>query len=221
MQNDEILQLTQFSVLKNFSPSEVAQLAQALQARTSHHGAGAVIVREGDEMDRLGFILQGRVRVQRANHAGHTHLIAQLGAGDLLGEVFVVAGLPHSMVAVCAEVECRLLWLCYEPRLAAPAALRPLILRFQLSIAQNIAQKALKLQDKLFVLSQTSLPSKILTLLALHAPPQQWFTLPLSRQEMADYLCVNRSALSRALSQMKAEGVLDFKGSRFWVGREK
>ncbi len=217
MQNDEILQLTQFLVFKNFSPSE---LAQALQARTSHHGAGAVIVREGDEVDRLGFILQGRVRVQRTNHAGHTHLIAQLVAGDLLGEVFVVAGLPHSMVAVCAEVECRLLWLCYEPRLAAPTALRPLILRFQLSIAQNIAQKALKLQDKLFVLSQTSLPSKTLTLLALHAPTQQWFTLPLSRQEMADYLCVNRSALSRALSQMKDSGALDFKGSRFWVGRK-
>jgi CRP-like cAMP-binding protein len=218
MKNAIILQLSQMAIFKSFTQNEVTQLVETLQARPNHYPKGILILREGEVIERMGVIIEGSVSVQRANHAGNTHLITHLKKGDLVGEVFMVAGVTHSMVAVRAEEECTILWIGYQPKQAVPSITQPLICRFQLGITQNIAQKALNLQNKLFVLSQVTLKSKVLALLLLYAPvaqPIQWFTLPLSRQKMANYLCVNRSALSRALSQIKGEGVIDFKGNRF------
>ena len=80
-----------------------------------------------------------------------------------------------------------------------------------------VADKNARLMAKVEVISQKSLREKILTFLSLQAQMQGsgYFEIPMSRQELAEYLCADRSALSRELSGMKADGLLDYDRNTF------
>ncbi|HCW22335.1 MAG TPA: Crp/Fnr family transcriptional regulator, partial [Lachnospiraceae bacterium] len=84
-----------------------------------------------------------------------------------------------------------------------------------------LADKNTRLMAKLEILSKRTLTQKILSLLSFEAQRagSLYFTLPMNRDEMAEYLCVNRSALSRELSLMKDKGLIDYDRNTFRILR--
>ena len=89
-------------------------------------------------------------------------------------------------------------------------------------MVRSIGDKNVQLMEKIEVLSRKTLRDKILTCLRQQARQQgsRRFTLPFGRQELADYLCADRSALSRELGRMQAEGLLSFQKNTFQLPPE-
>lgn len=219
-------------------PAAYPALLQSLQARIVRVKSGGALLRAGDPPSFIGMILSGHAHIHRENALGEPALIAALSKGELFAETLCLAGLAISPMTVVAHGPCDYL------RLPAsgffPDGLRagagpggPLATRLQVPLEQAqlrtnllriLAQKNLYLQARMDILSAKGIRDKVLRLLRRYAKEGGSFTVPFNREQMAAYLCVDRSALSHELARMQGEGLLRYQKNRFTLtpeGREK
>lgn len=210
-----------------FSLSELEQAFACLAPHRQQAGKGESLVRAGDPVPGVGVLLSGSARVFREDYAGNREIVAALVPGDLFAEVFVFAGLAVMPVSVEASEDCAVLWIDGR-RIARPCERA---CRFHSRLLENmlgiLAQKNLLQNRKLEHLSKRTTREKLLSYLGEQArlAGSGTFTIPFNRQQLADYLCVERSAMSAELSRLREEGVLEthrsaFKLLHFDRGRE-
>ena len=173
---------------------------------------GETLLHPGEPAPGVGVVLSGGVRIVREDFWGNRSLLAAVGPGDLFAEAFACAGVPLTVrVEGAQDGE----GVFFPPgHLMDPppggGALPGRLLGL-------MARKNLMLNRKIGHLSQRTTRAKVLSYLShqAEAAGSSSFTIPLDRQELADYLSVDRSALSAQLGQLRREGVLDFSRSRF------
>lgn len=190
----------------------LADLLPRLQPVRRRWGRGEAILRPGETPPGVGVLLSGDARVVREDFWGNRSLLTALGPGELFAESFVCAGVP-STVRVEAVQETETLFLPVRFLTSPPPGGEGLPGR----LLELTARKNLMLNRKIGHLSQRTTRAKVLSYLSYQAElaGSPAFTIPLDRQELADYLSVDRSALSAQLGQLRREGVLDFSRSRF------
>lgn len=172
---------------------------------------------DGDPATAAGLVLSGAVHVLKDDFWGRRLILSRLEPGALFGESFLCAGLSRLPVSVQAALETDILFLdcrlilapCRSVCARHAAAIR--------NLARMMAEKNLFLTRKLEQVSRSSLREKLMSYLSEQArlAGSGSFDLPFSRQELADYLGVDRSALSAALSKMRAEGLLRCRRGHF------
>ena len=173
---------------------------------------GEALLRPGETAPGVGVVLSGQVRVVREDFWGNRSLLTTLGPGELFAEAFACAGAPLTVRAEAAE---RVEAVFFPPRaLLNPPPGGELLPGRLLAV---LSRKNVMLNQKIDHLSQRTTRAKVLSYLSRQAEEagNSSFTIPLNRQELADYLAVDRSALSALLGQLRREGVLDFHRSRF------
>ena len=173
---------------------------------------GETLLHPGEPAPGVGVVLSGGVRVVREDFWGNRSLLTTVEPGDLFAEAFACAGVPLA-VRVEGVREGEGIFFPPENLMDPPPGGgggpgRLLGLK---------ARKNLMLNRKIDHLSQRTTRAKVLSYLShqAEAAGSSSFTIPLDRQELADYLSVDRSALSAQLGQLRREGVLDFSRSRF------
>ena len=152
-------------------------------------------------------VLSGGVRIVREDFWGNRSLLAAVEPGDLFAEAFACAGVPLT-VRVEGAQDGEGVFLPPEHLMDPPPGGGELPGR----LLGLMARKNLMLNRKIGHLSQRTTRAKVLSYLShqAEAAGSSSFTIPLDRQELADYLSVDRSALSAQLGQLRREGVLDF-----------
>jgi CRP-like cAMP-binding protein len=202
------------------NPEDLTRLLDCLDARYRNCTKGDAVIREGDAVDFVGVVLAGGVQVERTDTAGNRIILAALGIGAMFAESFVCAGIPRSPVSVFASQPSRLLFIPYA-RIIRPCSSA---CSFHSSLIGNmvrlVARRNLLLNERIGIIAKRTTREKIIAYLdserAQAAPREDGsFDVRFSRVEMADYLCVDRSALSRELGKMRDEGLIDFDGHRF------
>ena len=209
--------LKKCSLLKGIEEEELAGMMNCLQAKIAAVGRGQVVMEEGSAADRLGIVLQGSVQVVREDYYGNRSLMAVVEPGEMFAEAFACAGIKNIPVSVIAAeeskimlVECRrVLTLCgnacgFHSRLVA-------------NLLQVVAQKNLVLNRKIEFMSRKTTREKLMAYLLWQAKEKgsDEFVIPYDRQQLADYLGVERSAMSAELSKLRQEGLIEYKKSRF------
>ena len=161
---------------------------------------------------RSGVVLSGGVRVVREDFWGNRSILTTVEPGDLFAEAFACAGVPLA-VRVEGVREGEGIFFPPENLMDPPPGGGALPGR----LLGLMARKNLMLNRKIGHLSQRTTRAKVLSYIShqAEAAGSSSFTIPLDRQELADYLSVDRSALSAQLGQLRREGVLDFSRSRF------
>ena len=202
-----------------FRGLSAAQLERALAFFSGTRKAyekGDFLNRIGVPLESFGLVLSGSVHVYMDDIDGHHMIMANVTAGETFGESLCFLGLDAS-VYICAVADTEVLWL-HPERLKSAGALdafeRGLFDRF----TTMLAQRTLAMNDRIQILSKTSIRAKLITFFSQYV--QRFgnpFTIPFDRSSMAVYLGTDRSALSRELSKLKQEGVIDFKKNRFRV----
>lgn len=208
--------LRKCSLFSGLDDAALASCLELLDAREQNYIKGSVISSVAVPMHRFGLVLEGNIQVLRDDRDGHHMIMAHVAAGDTFGESLSYLGRP-SPVYIQAVTDCRVLWLS-TARLANPAALAdPATAALACRFTAMLASRALNMNDRIQLLSQLTIRDKINTLLHEHAHRcrSNSFTLPMSREDMAFYLGVNRSALSRELGNMRRDGLIDFDGNSF------
>ena len=206
-------------LFRGISEGERQQMLDCLRAQQQRFAAGAVILLAGDPADRVGVLLEGRAQVIREEFSGSRTILTGLNPGNLFAEAFACASGEHKTlpVTVLAVAESVVLWMDYRKILRACPAGCAFHHRLVENMLAVVADKNLMLNRRIGHLSKRSTREKLLSYLseqaALHGSAA--FSIPFDRQQPADYLCVERSAMSAVLSKLREEGVLEVERNRF------
>lgn len=214
---EEILLSLQTSVLfQGQALEDIAAMLGCLGAERRSYGNQAQILQPGDRLEAVGLVLRGRVHVIQADFWGNRNLLTEAGPGQAFAESYACAGAPLG-VGVEAAQACEILWVPVRRILAPCSSQCAFHGRLIRNLASALAQRNLTLSDKLNHLTKRTTRQKLLSYLSREAQRQggPWFDLPFNRQQLADYLSVDRSALSAELSKLRREGILDYHKNHF------
>ncbi len=205
-------------LLKGIDSGDLEKMLGCLGAWEADVNQGEKALTMGDAPDHIGILLMGELQIVREDENGGRALLTTLWPGDYYGEALACAGVMHSPVSVEAVAASRVLKVpnhrLMEPCANACAFHRQLIR----NLASIIAKKNLMLQKRMEILEKKSIRDRVMLFLSGQMREAgKGFSLAMSRGEMADYLAVDRSALSRELGRLRDEGVLAFDGNRFVV----
>lgn len=177
----------------------------------------SVLIAPGDRVDWFAVILRGKARISQIFSDGTSSLMDALGPGRLLGTDLICTRSRRSPYYAVAAGGLRLLRfpgaLLLEPG-EASGETREVLWRNLLTI---LSDDGLRKHYRLAILAQRGLRDRVLVYLTMQAERRgtHAFRIPFSREELAAFLCVNRSALSHELSRMEAEGLIRFRKNEF------
>ena len=191
----------------------------ALHGRERNFERGESILHTGDLTRRLGLVLSGSVTIESADLWGNRTILSHVGQGQVFAETYALLGEPL-LVDVVANEPCRVLFLELDPMrgdVGVSEAWRGKLLRNLLRIS---AQKNLHLSSRSFHTAPKTIRGRLLAYLnsvsIQHGSRE--FTIPFDRQQLADYLNVERSALSKEIGKLEREGVFQCRKSWFRLG---
>ena len=178
---------------------------------------GQPVFREGEPATHVGMVLSGAVRIERADYYGNRSILAHVGPAELFGETYACAGVSALPVSVIADEDCRVLLMdCRRITTSCSNACA-----FHNRIIQNllrlVAEKNMVYDQKIQITSRRTTREKLMAYLLHEAKLRgsQTITIPYDRQELADYLEVDRSGLSAEISKLRKEGILESEKSKF------
>jgi len=202
--------------------SEISRALICMGARERRYRQGAAILSEGDAAEQLGIVLSGCVQVVREDYYGNRSIMAKLTAGQLFAEAFACAGGMPLPVNVLAD-EAAVILLVDAQRLTRTCSNACAFhTRLIYNLMKILAVKNLICQEKIEVTSRRTTREKLLAYLMICAKKAQSsrFTIPFDRQELADYLEVDRSGLSTEIGKLRKEGVIRCDRSHFELLKE-
>lgn len=193
------------------------EMLGCLNAKECSYKKGDAVFAEGDKAKYLGIVLEGSVQLVRVDYYGNRSILANIEPPQLFGEAFACAGLKSLPVDAVAATDTRILLLDAQ-RIARPCGNAcPCHGQTILNLLHIVAKKNLVLHQKIEITSKRSTREKLMTYLLLQAKnaKSHTFTVPYDRQELADYLEVDRSGLSAEISKLRNEKVLVCRRSTF------
>ena len=205
------------SLFKGIEEENLTEIIRCLGVRQMTYPMGSLVLAEGDRASSLGVVLDGFLQVLRVDYYGNRSIMAKLRPGDIFAETIACAGIAHMPVSVTAETEARVMLIEAE-RLMRPCGQGcPFHHQLMANLIQVLAAKNLVCQQKIEVTSKRSTRDKLMAYLLLQAKTagSSTFAIPYNRQELADYLEVDRSGLSAEISKLRREGVLASHRSEF------
>lgn len=219
---DDLLQkyislLKQVTLFQKIEEHELLLMLKCIGAKTIHYKKGQMLIMAGDKVSSVGIVLSGQAHVIREDMNGNQMIVTELQASDLFGETFACVEMNNSPVTVMAMTDCEVMWIDYHCVITTCSSSCSFHTRLIGNMLRLMALKNLKLNSRLEVLSKRSIRERLLAYLALQAERSgnRTFQIPFDRSKLADYLCTDRSALSRELGKMRDEGILEFEKHKF------
>ena len=212
--NNYLPLLQNTTLFAGLSAAELSTLLSRLGASVRSYGKGEALVLAGEPSRRVGIVLSGELEAYRPAPGGARIPITHMGPGGVFGDVLGGSSLD-SPVTVVASAPCEVLLFPYEKLLQPDgSAARQRLLQ---NLVRTISDKYFLLSRRVDLLVMKTLRAKVCAYLLSEAEQQgsMTFTIPFSRIQLADYLNCDRSALSRELSLMQRDGLLETYRSSF------
>ena len=208
--------LTKCPLFFQFNEAMMAAFLEESDAKIQSYGKGATLVLRGDPSQQIGILLSGIAQIRQTEYAGNSVLLHQILPGMLFGEAFTCAGHPFT-VSVSAVKDSAVLWIDYQKIQYGFQNQSQTAVHVLSNLLRFLAEKNIFFTERIRHLSKRSLREKVLSYLSGQSALQNSlsFSIPLNRQELADYLAADRSALSAVLSKLQNEGVLTFHKNHF------
>ena len=198
---------------------DMGAMLSCLNARRRSFSKGEMILGEDAPADLIGVVISGMVQVVREDYFGNRSMMAKLGPAELFAETFALSGMENMPVNVVAAESCEVM-LIDVSRISRPCA-KACGFHQQMiyNLMRILALKNLACNQKIEVMSKRSTREKLMAYLLLQAKraKKSSFLIPFDRQELADYLEVDRSGLSAEIGKLRREGVLDCEKNRFTI----
>ncbi len=210
--------LSRSTLFSGMSENDIITLTEYLGAFTKDYKKGQYVHHAGENVTRCGIILSGQLQAQNISYDGHINVSAVHHPSDVFGDVLMSSETAKSPVDVVAVKDTKVLFIPFSRIMTDGAGISGLH-RLRMNLLNEISGKYFSLRKKISYLSAQGVREKIILFLYdrrdLHG--QDSFSVGMSREQMANLLGVNRSALSRELSRMKDEGLIDFERDRFRI----
>lgn len=205
------------ALFRNMDEPDILTMLACLNVRIKEYKKDEYIWQTGDEVQQVGLVLGGEVLVIKDDLHGNRSILSSVLPGDVFGEAFSCAGLSDLPVSVLALSRCTIMMIDYKRIINTCSNTCTFHIQLIENMLRILAEKNIALTQKIAHMSQRTTRGKLLAYLSEAAikSPSKIFSIPFNRQELADYLCVDRSAMSSELSKLRAEGILDFDKNDF------
>ena len=200
------MEISALPLFRGIAAGELPALLDRSSAREVRFAKGELLLHRGETPRSLGLVLEGGVHIIREDFWGRRSIVGLAGEGEVFAESYALAGEPLE-VSVLADGDGEALFLD-AGRLTE---------RLSANLLALLAEKNLTLTGKMRHMAKPTTREKLLSYLSAQAAraggPE--FDIPLDRQQLADYLAVDRSAMSAVLGRLREEGVLEFRKNHF------
>ncbi len=209
--------LVSTSLFSDIIIDDMDQLLYCLKGHKKEYETGEFIFHAEDTHEEFGVVLEGRVQLITEDMFGNRSITAKLSQGEIFGQISTTGHAAFSPVAVVSDTPSSIMFLTFG-LLVAPCTRA---CAFHSRIIENmmnvLAKRNLLMNQKVSILSQRTMREKLLAYLHFQAKEHKAdeFDIPFNRDELADYLCVNRSALSREIAKMVDDGLIETQRNRF------
>ena len=209
-------------IFRGMTENEIIEALKGLNAITKRYEKGSTILCAGSTTGSMGLVIDGSVTIENNDIWGNRTILGYVGKNDFFAETYGFLSHEPMLVDVFANEDCRIVFL-------AIAILRSDTLKNEVwasKIVSNLlvisTQKNLALSGRSFHISHKTVRARVMSYLNSESirKGKMAFNIPFNRQQMADYLNLDRTALSKELGRMKREGLIDFNKSHFQIKKK-
>jgi CRP-like cAMP-binding protein len=211
--------LSAIPFFKGCSAADIEKMSHCLAMHRKEYKKGEAILLSGSLVKELGIVLSGKAEIQSIDLWGNKSVLSIVEPGEIFAEAYACLSNQPLLVDVFAEENCDILFVSTEKLFApcqAPCASHKILIKNLLVIC---AAKNVALSNRMFDMSSKTIRGRLDSYFSRQITIQgsNDISIPFDRQQLADYLGIDRSALSKELGKMKSEGLLDFKKNHFKI----
>lgn len=196
---------------------EICSMLSCLDAKSEKYQKGEYVIHQGEHISTIMMLADGKLHIQQDDYWGNRSIISNITAGEMFGEAYIAPESGPVLNDVVALEDSTVIFLDARKIMTVCSS----ACRFHSIVLQNlfftISEKNRKLVTKLGHISKRTTREKLISYLSEESRRHNSaeFTIPFNRQQLADFLSVDRSAMSSELCRMRDEGLLHFNKSRF------
>ena len=210
-------ELEESQLMRAYSEEELKEMLECFNARIKTYDEGEMIIRQGDMITNIYLVLEGTVNIEKDSYWGRRIIVSQLGVNDNIALAFVASKNVESSIDAVAATKAKLLLLSYQK---CTSMCQNVCTKHKLlinNLFEILSKENIELIQKIENISQKSIRDKLLTYLSNEAKRNKSniFEIPFNRQDLADYLNIDRSAMSFELSKMQKDGLIKVEKNKF------
>lgn len=197
--------------------NDISSMLSCLEPKLKNYKKGEYVLRQGEHLNDIIVLVNGKLHIQKDDYWGNRSILGQISLGEMFGEAYVAPESGALLNDVVAVDDSSVIFFDVRRILTTCSS----ACRFHAMVVQNmffaISEKNRKLVQKLGHMSKRSTREKLISYLSEEAKKQNRssFAIPFNRQQLADFLSVDRSAMSNELCKMRDEGLLEFNKNLF------
>ena len=213
----EKFNLNKTALFKGMSIEEIKICLKSLSALDKYYFKGEMVMLSGTSVDSMGLVLSGSITVEINDRQGNKTILSHISKGDFFAESYAFNENEFFAVDVEANEDCHILFLNLRAIKKAPKAPENWLHLFLLNLLTIVTDKNLSLTRRSYHASHKSIRGRVMAYLnsmSLRANSTS-FDIPFNRSQLADYLNVERTALSKELKKMQDEGLISYRLNHF------
>lgn len=211
------IQLSKIPIFQGIEEPEIASLLQCLQATERTYQKGETILSEGTVTENMGIVLSGMALISCGDIWGNTSVLGHVTPGSVFAEVYACIPGEPLLITVSAAEDTTVLFMNVGRILSTCTNACPFHTRLARNLLTVCAHKSLQLSQRILHTSSKSIRGRLMSYFSQCAKQagNSTFQIPYNRQQLADYLGVDRSAMCHELSKMQKEGLISYEKNRF------
>ncbi len=209
--------LKNLALFRGIKEEEIDVLLKCINATIQDFDKNQAIIRSAEKISKLGIVLAGQAHIVQIDFWGNQSILTNLKEGDTFGETYACVSQNEIGVSVIAIEKTRILFLDVNKILKVCSKVCIFHHILLQNLLEEIAKKNIILNQKISLLSKKTIRDRILAYLSIEAIKQGTKIIEISfnRQQLADYLGADRSALSAELSRMQKDGLISYYKNTF------
>lgn len=211
------IQLSKIPIFQGIAEEEITSLLQCLQATERTYQKGETILSEGSVTENMGIVLSGMALISCGDIWGNTSVLGHVTPGSVFAEVYACIPGEPLLITVSAAEDTTVLFMNVGRILSTCTNACPFHTRLARNLLTVCAHKSLQLSQRILHTSSKSIRGRLMSYFSQCAKQagNSTFQIPYNRQQLADYLGVDRSAMCHELSKMQKEGLISYEKNRF------
>lgn len=206
-------------LFKGVSRKDISEMLICLKGKTVTYRKTEIIFAEGEKAGYIGIVLSGAVQISRTDYYGTRSIVATVQPSEMFGEVFACADVSYVPIDAYAQTDTTVLMLNFKSFMDVNTPACEFKSKLITNMIKIIASKNLLLHQKMEIMSKRTTKEKLMAYLLFQAKKEgsNRFSITFDRQELADYLGVDRSGLSAEIGKLCRAGVLKCNKNQFEI----
>jgi CRP-like cAMP-binding protein len=207
------------NLFNDMSDDDILKAIECLKGKVKKYNKDDIIYLAGDEISKIGIVLNGSILITKDDIMGNRNILTSISPSGLFAEAFICSNITCISVTVIAKEKCEILFLEFQKLSQVCKSSCNFHNKLILNMLYIIANKNIILNNKLDILSAKTTRGKLMAYfnMQIDINKSNKFKIPFNRDALADFLNLNRSNMSRELSKMQTDGIIQFKKNEFEI----